>query len=73
MKLLNVPTYCDDVDLTVDIKQGQRLGPEWLSSPTRPDPLVFHKNEGGNTKRCKENTLEFNKIFYICEMCIVYF
>ena len=53
MRVLNIPAHCDTAEIQVEIRQGQRLGPDWLSSPTRSDPLKCMKEDIFSTNKCK--------------------
>ena len=53
MRLHNIPQHSDTVELVVEIRQGQRLAPGWLSSPTRSDPVMFTAENDSSVKRCK--------------------
>ena len=52
MRLLSIPPSCDVAEIQVEIRQGQRLAPNWLSSPTRSEPLKCFTDDNSCPNKC---------------------
>jgi hypothetical protein len=37
LRIVDIPTYCREAEICVHVKPNCKLGPSWLSSPTKPE------------------------------------